>query len=121
MKNLEAETYLWDLVDSPSADILLVPEKMRKDREVTIESTKNILEEVYSILEKSNDSDFESIETVKSLVWDYAEKEGRGIVLWPLRIALTGQEKSMDPFSMLWILGKTASLKRLEKAIASIR
>jgi glutamyl/glutaminyl-tRNA synthetase len=46
-------------------------------------------------------------------LWDYAEKEGRGNVLWPLRVALTGKEKSPDPFTMLSILGKKESLSRL--------
>lgn len=47
----------------------------------------------------------------------YAEKEGRGEVLWPVRYALTGLEKSPDPFTIMEILGKEKSLTRLEKAI----
>lgn len=46
------------------------------------------------------------------------EKGGRGAVLWPLRYALSGQEKSPDPFTLISILGKTEVLARLEAAIA---
>jgi glutamyl-tRNA synthetase len=98
-------------------DLLLVPEKMRKGAEVTVESTKNMLQHIVALIEKTEEEDFVSVEHIKSKIWDYAEEKGRGIVLWPLRIALTLQEKSVDPFSMLYILGKTESLARIQKAI----
>ncbi len=97
--------------------LLLVPEKMRKGTVVTVETTKNILEQVKHILEKTEESDFAGVEQIKSKVWDFAEEKGRGIVLWPLRMALTLQEKSVDPFSMLYILGKEESLARIQSAI----
>lgn len=100
--------------------MLLVPEKMRKGAEVTAESTKNILEHVVALIEKTEDVDFSSVEQIKSKLWSYAEEKGRGIVLWPLRIALTLQEKSVDPFSMLYILGKEESLVRIQKAIETL-
>lgn len=56
--------------------------------------------------------DFSS-EEVKKAVWPYAEKEGKGNVLWPMRFALTGRDKSPDPFISAAILGKEESLKRL--------
>lgn len=101
-------------------NLLLVPEKMRKGAEVTVESTKEILMQVKSIIEKTDNTDFASVEQIKSKVWNYAEEKGRGIVLWPLRIALTLQEKSVDPFSMLYILGKEESLVRIGRAIATL-
>ena len=118
LKDLENDSYLWTMDSAPSVDLLLVPEKIRKDKVVTKESTREILEHVAGILKNSTDEDFSSIESAKNLIWPYAEEIGRGIVLWPLRISLTAKEKSMDPFSMMWILGKKASIDRLEKAIA---
>ncbi|MBX4206287.1 glutamate--tRNA ligase [Candidatus Parcubacteria bacterium] len=47
----------------------------------------------------------------------YAEREGKGNVLWPLRYALTGAEASPDPLTLLEILGQEKSLKRIEHAI----
>ena len=46
-----------------------------------------------------------------------AEKEGKGEVLWPLRYALSGREKSPDPFTLLDILGLEESKSRIESAI----
>ena len=40
-----------------------------------------------------------------------------GETLWPLRVALSGEEKSSSPFELLWILGKERSLKRIDSAI----
>ncbi len=57
-------------------------------------------------------------ETVKTALWDYAEEEGRGQVLWPTRYALSGREKSPDPFVLASILGKAESLLRLDNAVA---
>lgn len=45
---------------------------------------------------------------------------GRGVLLWPLRAALTGEKKSPSPFEVAWVLGKEESLKRVEKALAKI-
>jgi glutamyl-tRNA synthetase len=47
----------------------------------------------------------------------YADEVGKGSVLWPLRYALSGREKSPDPFTLMKVLGKDESLKRVEKAI----
>lgn len=113
------DAYLSENPD-PTLEMLLVPEKMRKYKVVTVESTQEILSHVVSVLEKTTDDDYVSVETVKQILWGYAEEQGRGVVLWPLRIALTGAEKSIDPFSMIWILGKDTSVERVKKAIAKL-
>lgn len=56
-------------------------------------------------------------DTVKEVVWDYAEKEGRGNVLWPLRYALSGRERSPDPFTLAEALGKDETMSRIETAV----
>lgn len=59
-------------------------------------------------------------ETLKSLVWDYAQQHGAGNVLWPVRYALTGRDKSPDPFMVAYIIDKKEVLERLEKAISKL-
>ena len=70
-----------------------------------------------------------SAETVKNILMPYADalagqaeeakgKGDRGAVLWPLRYALSGQECSPDPFSLISILGIKETISRIEKAIA---
>ncbi|MDP2630760.1 MAG: hypothetical protein Q8P56_05110, partial [Candidatus Uhrbacteria bacterium] len=46
--------------------------------------------------------------------------KNRGDFLWPLRVALTGAQRSPSPFEVAWVLGKKESLKRLEKAIEQL-
>jgi glutamyl-tRNA synthetase len=45
-------------------------------------------------------------------------KGGRGAVLWPLRYALSGQERSPDPFTLISILGPHAAAERVKSALA---
>jgi glutamyl-tRNA synthetase len=59
-------------------------------------------------------------EKIKDVIWKYAEEKGRGNVLWPFRVALTGLERSPDPFTIAEILGKSETIKRLQNAIEKI-
>ncbi len=47
-------------------------------------------------------------------------KTDRGQLLWPLRVALTGEQWSPSPFEVAQILGKAESLERLDKAIQKL-
>jgi glutamyl/glutaminyl-tRNA synthetase len=38
-------------------------------------------------------------------------------VLWPFRVALSGKEKSPDPFTLAEMLGRETVLKRLTNAV----
>lgn len=66
------------------------------------------------------DANFESTETIKSAVWDYAESVGRGDFLWPLRFALSGKDKSPDPFTLAYIFGKEEAVRRLDTALSKL-
>lgn len=58
---------------------------------------------------------------IKDALWDYATKEGRGSVLWPLRYALSGRDKSPDPFVLAEILGKDEVISRITHALAILK
>ena len=58
-----------------------------------------------------------SADALKESIWEYAEEQGKGDVLWPLRYSLSGRDRSPDPFSLLSILGKESSLERIKTAI----
>ena len=45
------------------------------------------------------------------------ELGNKGLVFWPLRVALSGKEKSPGPVEIAIALGKEESLKRIQKAI----
>jgi len=53
----------------------------------------------------------------KEKIFEYATKEGRGKVLWPLRVALSGKEKSPDPFTLIQSLGIDESKTRIQTAL----
>lgn len=56
-------------------------------------------------------------ESVKETIFPYATQKGRASVLWPMRVALSGKEKSPDPFTLAQLLGKEKTLGRIEKAL----
>lgn len=49
-----------------------------------------------------------------------AAGEKKGDFLWPLRVALTGAERSPSPMDTAWVLGKSLTLKRIHAAVHKI-
>ena len=88
------------LFNDPEINPGMVPWKKQSK-----EDAKKNLEKVLSILDD------------KGKIMRLAEEEGKGDVLWPLRTALSGREKSPDPFTLIDILGLSESKKRILKAI----
>jgi len=83
--------------------------------EVNFENTKLHLEEVIKKFSTINESQWD-VDILKKAVWEYATEKGRGAVLWPIRYALTGKDKSPDPFIVASIIGKKETLDRLKHA-----
>ncbi|HJN62796.1 MAG TPA: glutamate--tRNA ligase [Candidatus Paceibacterota bacterium] len=77
-------------------------------------AAKENLKKVVSLLERVDDFSYEG---VKSAVQPFADERGRGSVMHPMRIALTGRDKSPDPFTIAGILGKEQTIIRLNRAI----
>ncbi len=46
-----------------------------------------------------------------------AAKDKKGELLWPLRVALSGEEKSPSPFEIAWTIGKSETLDRIEASL----
>jgi len=81
------------------------------------EKIKNNLELAIKALEQVTEEDFNK-ENIKNALMTIAnELESRGEVLHPVRFALSGLDKSPDPFIIAEILGKNETLSRLQKAI----
>ena len=59
-------------------------------------------------------------EALKNSLWSYAEANGKGDVLWPLRVAITGKEKSPDPFNSAAVLGKEETIHRIDSALKKL-
>jgi len=83
----------------------------------TIEKTIEDLKEILNLLEKIDDADFNSDNIKNVLIKLATEKGSKGEILHPVRFALSGLDKSPDPFIIAEILGKNETLSRIKKAI----
>ena len=105
------------LFDEPQYDKDLLLNNGKLQGVETIKHFEYISEKIIAF----PDECFFDAEKIKSLLFDYATEQGRGAVLWPLRVALSGREKSPDPFTLLYILGKKECLKRINSAIQKLK
>lgn len=60
------------------------------------------------------------ITALQSALLPLMETKGRGDVLWPLRVALSGADASPGPFEIMSIIGKVETLKRVDEAIQKL-
>jgi len=86
----------------------------KKDTDFTI--PKSNLKTISGMILNISDDDFTE-EKLKEILMPKADELGKGSVLWPLRVALSGKDKSPDPFTLLAILGKNESINRVQTAI----
>ncbi len=102
---------------SPAYDAEILVWK-KADKEDAIAQLKG----VQGVLEGLNEEVFTSLELIEGAVKKYIEDNDlkNGNVLWPLRVALSGEPRSPSPFELLWALGKKESLTRVNHAIESL-
>lgn len=96
------------------------PKTLHWAKEVDEGKTPERLKMALEALQGISIDDWSDI-TVKGAVWPIAESEGKGSVLWPMRVALTGRDKSPDPFTVAGILGKDETTARIQKAIELLK
>ncbi len=103
-------SYLWNAEDVPNLSSKIVW------KDSTSDETATILRRIYGIVQELED--WSSVESVERAIRDFIQNEAlsNGAVLAPLRIALSGLERSASPFEYLWVLQKTASLERIQLA-----
>lgn len=97
-------------IDKDSLQKIIWKDKDLGEARMHLEMLKGMLEA----------ADFSSPETVKAVIMPYAEASGRGNVLWPLRMTLSGQERSVDPFTICYVLGKDEVISRITRTITAI-
>ncbi len=79
--------------------------------------TKEILEACADVIDKEKSFDRESLSLA---LGGLVDREGRGAILWPLRVALSGLAASPDPLEIMEVLGKKESLIRMQIAITKL-
>lgn len=111
----EVERGDFDFIFSrPEIDITLLKWKSDDSIEETLPRLRKLVEIFSSIPEEAEAED------IKTAIWDYATEVGKGEVLWPLRVALTGRKQSPDPFTVSHIIGVGESYKRIKNAYDTI-
>jgi glutamyl-tRNA synthetase len=114
-----------NMIESGELDFLFKRPDYEKDSlkwkgDSDIAATKTHLERALSLLEEIKDGEF-TFDNVKNVLFGYAEEKGKGSVLWPIRFALSGKEKSPDPFTIIAALGKKETLDRIKIALQKIK
>ncbi len=95
-------------------DATLIPWKTQEPTDA-----KEKLEVLLDELKELNEPAWHTPASLETYVKTLIEKRGwgNGEVLWPLRVALSGQKQSPGPFELLWALGKERAFARIEHAI----
>ncbi len=89
----------------------------KSDKGLTLAGLKGVLEFLGQTKEIKSPKDADKImkEAVDS------QNLSNGDVFWPVRAALSGQEKSPSPGEIMWALGQEKSKERLETAIKMLK
>jgi glutamyl-tRNA synthetase len=83
------------------------------------EETPNLMQQLISVIEEISDFTSENIETIVK-DWMTKNEIGMGKVMQPFRLSLVGALKGPHLFDIVALIGKEETIKRLEKAIASL-
>ncbi len=111
---LKSEFDFLDTEPAPSKELLL------KGAKAEAADVQKHLEKGIETLSGMTDESF-TAESVKEAIFPYATEVGRSAVLWPMRVALSGKEKSPDPFTLAGLLGREKTLARLTQALAVVK
>lgn len=116
-----------DAADALTTEFNFMGDTVSYDAELLLKGAKAEREAVVVHLQKTIDllssipgEDFTQ-EKVKEAIFAYATEVGRSAVLWPMRAALSGKEKSPDPFVLAGLLGKPKTLLRLNEALSVLK
>ena len=109
-------TDFWDLADYFFVAPTTYDEKASKNWK---EDTPHLMQQLISVLE--NIGDFTSV-NIETIVKDWMTKNeiGMGKVMQPFRLSLVGALKGPHLFDIVELIGKDETIKRLEKAIATL-
>ncbi|MBI4714065.1 glutamate--tRNA ligase [Candidatus Uhrbacteria bacterium] len=87
----------------------------KSNKEDAIEQLKNI----YQFIKSIDENIFNDIQLIEQALTLYIKDNDlqNGNVLWPLRAALSGLERSPSPFELIWVLKKQEVMNRIEHAL----
>lgn len=113
------------MVENGELDFFYKQPELQKEKliykETSAQKTIENLEEVLGVLKMTDEEDYNK-ENIKIFLMEIANRlDSRGEILHPVRMALSGLDKSPDPFILAEILGKNETIIRLENAIKTLK
>jgi glutamyl-tRNA synthetase len=88
------------------------------------EASKNGLKAFWEVISALTDEKWTdmSVDDFNGLLSDTVTKNNlqNADVYWPVRVALSGEDKSPSPAELLWVFGKKESLNRLNKGLKEL-
>ncbi len=106
----EVASFVWDLVDYDKAMLIFKKSDLEKTKtglNISLAFLNDLAEDKWT--EETLRQDLNNLLAKNNLT--------AGDVFWPIRVALSGQDKSPSPTEILEVLGKEESLKRIKLAI----
>lgn len=82
----------------------------------TLEQAKENLKQVKEKIQFISEDNW-TVENLKKEIWDWSATVGRGPILHPLRMIMSLKTQSPDPFTIMEIVGKEESLRRLDNIL----
>ena len=115
-----------ELTDFFFVDKISYSPDLLKWKNMANEDINNAIDKLIEILSNINERDWNAKKLEEILILEAekmasAKRGDRGMLLWPLRVALTGKQASAGPFEIMEIFGKEKSLKRLNYAKSLIK
>lgn len=90
-------------------------------RKGTLEEAQKILPKLKELLVSLAEKEWNKVALEQKIgEWIKQNEYQTGSVLWPLRVALSGQQNSPGPYEIAEVLGKDESLKRLTHALTKL-
>lgn len=117
----EAREMLWGelacLFNTPEVDRDRLLAKETEHPGTAHEALKTLAERLEALSEDISAEEIKNVVMPFANAEEAARKGGRGAVLWPFRYALSGQERSPDPFTITSIIGPKEAISRLRNAL----
>lgn len=94
-----------------------IAKELLANPKMKIETEEEAIENLNSIFPALENADFSDLDALKNSLLPKIAESGKknGQVLWPLRVALSGEQFSPGAFELAFILGKDETLARVKK------
>lgn len=113
LTDLSEKLSMYTKAPQASADMLTWKKADREDAMKQLTGAKEFL---------TAQDDWSSVDILENAIKGYITNNElqNGNVLWPLRVALSGAEKSPSPFELAWVFGKDETLSRIDAALETL-